>query len=476
MKNKIIKFTFIVLNILFVIPSIMYLIKYKTVVGFNAYNNFFLEQQYDHIVASITYLVIFILLMILYSVILKKKMFKNIKEILIFVTIIGGIYLCMVPWTSSDIFYYMGVGELDSVYNQNPYYVTMQEYYNANKDNINDEILECGTNNCWASTTVVYGTIAQMIFAFCSAISFKNATFSIFVFKLVNLIVHIFNCYIIYKLCKKKVFSVMYGLNPFILLELIGNVHNDVFIIFFVLLSLFFIIKKKNIILSIIFLALATGIKYFTVLLLPIILLYNFKDEENIFHKILKIIKYLILFLLIYLIEYIPYFEDINILFASFPQVDRYTKSIYSALMLLCRDRFNISVFIRYGIVLIFLSVSTISYIKFLFNKNNKISKMLKEYNTILIFAVLILSNLQIWYFSWFFCTIIWQKRKCQCNIIAFSAIAEIANSIFMISSNQYREVYYIIMINILFLLWNLFLNYIDRNRKKHNNISLSQP
>lgn len=35
----------------------------------------------------------------------------------------------MLPWTSSDVFYYMGVGELDGVYNQNPYYVTMKDYY-----------------------------------------------------------------------------------------------------------------------------------------------------------------------------------------------------------------------------------------------------------------------------------------------------------------------------------------------------------
>ena len=49
----------------------------------------------------------------------------------------------MLPWTSSDIFYYMGVGELDSVYKQNPYYISMQEYSMNEPQAIeNDEIFK----------------------------------------------------------------------------------------------------------------------------------------------------------------------------------------------------------------------------------------------------------------------------------------------------------------------------------------------
>ena len=117
-------------------------------------------------------------------------MFKNIKDILKYVAIIGSIFLMMLPWTSSDIFYYMGVGELDSKYNQNPYYVTMEEYYNQNEQNIDDEILEKGASNFWAGTTVVYGPIAQLIFKICTSISMKNINLCLIIFKVLNLVIH----------------------------------------------------------------------------------------------------------------------------------------------------------------------------------------------------------------------------------------------------------------------------------------------
>lgn len=126
----------------------------------------------------------------------------------------------MLPWTSTDIFYYMGVGELDAVYRENPYYVTMQEFYEKNPQVIeNDSILKQGVNSVWANTTVVYGPIAQMIFKTCALISFKNIDICFFIFKLIHIIVHTVNCYLIYKITHKKKFSAIYGLNPFVLLE-----------------------------------------------------------------------------------------------------------------------------------------------------------------------------------------------------------------------------------------------------------------
>lgn len=247
MKNKILKVSFIVINILLIIPSIIYLIQKGTIFGFNTYYNFFINTQTNKTTSSIIYLAIFLSIFGLYLMILKRRnMFKNIKQILIFVTIVSSIYILMLPWTSSDIFYYMGVGELDGVYHQNPYYVTMEEYYGQNKENIDDEILEQGANNFWAPTTVVYGPIAQLIFKTCSMMSFKNINVSILVYKILNIIVHIFNCYFIYKLTHRKLFSLLYGLNPYILLEFIGQVHNDVILVFFVSLSLYFLIKKKK--------------------------------------------------------------------------------------------------------------------------------------------------------------------------------------------------------------------------------------
>ena len=466
MKNKITKFVFVLLNILFAVPSVVYFIKYKTLFGFNIENNFFLDLFLNNIVATITYTILFVLLMIFYSLLLKNDIFKNTKQTFMYIAIISVIYVFIVPWTSTDIFYYIGVGELDGVYHQNPYYVTMAEYYNENKDIINDEILESGAKNCWASTTVIYGPIAQMIFSFCSRISFKNTTLAIFNFKIFNLIIHMLNCYLIFKLCNKKIYSLMYGINPFILFELIGNVHNDVVVIFFVLLALYFVIKKKNIIASIVALTLATGIKYYTVLLLPVVVLYYFRDEKNVRNRIIKCVECALIFGIIYLVQYIPYFKDIKILFASFVQGEKYTKSIYAALINLKFEK--ISVILKGMVVIILLLKCIDTYISFLFEENKNISKMLRKYNSILILAILILSNCQIWYFSWLFPTIMWQSKKCKINIIVFSAITEIANFVYMLNlTNPGRSFNYVVTITILFGAWNIFY---ELNRKYKRN------
>ena len=124
LKNKNIKIIHILLSMLMIIPSIIYLIQNKTVMGFNIYYNFFINTGLNKTFSTIIYLILFIASTTIYLIIInKKEMFENIKNILKYVAIISIIFLIMLPWTSSDIFYYMGVGELDSKYNQNPYYM-----------------------------------------------------------------------------------------------------------------------------------------------------------------------------------------------------------------------------------------------------------------------------------------------------------------------------------------------------------------
>ena len=139
MKNKILKTVFIILGILLIIPSIIYLIQNRTIKEFNLYFNFFLNENISKIISTSIYLILLVVTIWIYLKIIKnKEMFKDIKQILKYVFLVSIIFVVMLPWTSSDIFYYMGVGELDSQYGQNPYYITMDEYYKANQEKIND--------------------------------------------------------------------------------------------------------------------------------------------------------------------------------------------------------------------------------------------------------------------------------------------------------------------------------------------------
>ena len=461
MKNKIIKIAMIIFAILLLIPSIVYLAKTQTVMGFDTYYNFFIDKSENKIISTSIFLVLFIGIIVIYGIIVKKNVFKDIKEILIYVLAVSAIFAIMLPWTSSDIFYYMGVGELDSRYHQNPYYVTMKEYH---ENDIDDTVFEQGAKGYWANTTVVYGPMAQLIFKLCTAISFKNVDISLAVFKLLNLFIHLVNCYLIYKLSNKK-FAVLYGLNPFILLEFLANVHNDIIVVFFVLLALY-MLKRKKIVPSVIFLAIATGIKYFTILLLPVIIIYHFRKEEKLSIRFLKCFQYGILFAVILVLQYALYFRDFQVLVAMFAQTEKYTKSIHSVLLQNNKGMLKI---VKPVLQIAFLGYYVKFCIDLITQKDIKLYKTLRKYNTALILFLLILTTFQQWYLVWLFATIMWQKPDMIRNIVGLSLITEIANSIYMLKSEWYvYDICFVGFIICLFIAWQLNTNkYIFKDRRK---------
>ncbi len=481
-KNNYLIILFALLSIGFVIPSIIYLIQNKTVLGFDNYYNFFINDGSQKMLSSIIYLILYILLFIIYVVLIKKaNIFKNIKKALICIGIISSIYILMLPWTSSDIFYYMGVGELDSVHHQNPYYVTMKEYCDKTGENINDEILQKGSQNYWANTVVVYGPLTQIIFKILTFISFKNINICILVFKLFNILMHLLSCYLIYKITKKMKFVILYGLNPFVFLEFIGNVHIDVVSVFLILLSLYFVLKKKNILASVIVLSFATGLKYFTVLLLPVVVLYHYREEQNIMKRLLKCIEYGSIFILVFALQYALYFRDASVLTTVSVQTKRYCKSIYTGILSFSRtdesiyelaDWDEIKNYLHYLIFGIFAFIYIVFCIKLLCTKKIKIMKTLRDYNLTLIIFLISLSNFQQWYLIWPFASIMWQNPKMIRNLTLITLASEIGNSVYMFNRENWKYDYgFVLIIIAIMIIYNVFYRLLENRRNEEINI-----
>lgn len=316
--QNILKILFIISSIIFAIPSIIYLIKNQTIYQFEPYFKYLLTNNIDPLYQTFFYIIILSILTLLYILIIKQRetLFKTSKNMYIFILIISLIFVAVVPFVCSDVFYYLGIGRLDSTYNQNPYYVTIKDYVEQ-ANNIKyletDTVLAQGYINDWSDSTVVYGPIWTLICKIIATFSFGNIDIGLLIFKLINVIVHILNCYLIYKISGKKIFTCIYGLNPFILIEGIAQVHNDMFVLLFAMLSLYFLTKKKNIVLSVIFLAISTGIKYFTIILLPFIIIYHFRKEKPL-KRFYKCIQYGLLFLVILIIPYLFYIKDMQVL------------------------------------------------------------------------------------------------------------------------------------------------------------------
>ena len=400
---------------------------------------------------------------------------KILNICIVCIIIIAIIFIAMIPWHSSDIFYYMGVGELNSVYGQNPYYETIKEYGTKNPEVIEeDTIMKQGYINYWSNTTVVYGPIAQLIFSVVTKISFKNINFCLLLFKLLNLIVHLLNCYLIYKITKKLKFSIIYGLNPYVLMEFLGMVHNDIIIVFFILLAFYFLLKKKQVLPCVTFLAIATGIKYFTILLLPVVILYHFRNEENILKRLLRCLQYGLIFVCIIMIEYLMYIKDTTIFTAMMVQTDRYCKSFYSGIYALGVNNkrvvfnvlgkdFLIGEICKYSRNTM-LGIFAVLYIKFcidlLLTRKIKAQKTLRIYSFCLLLFIMSLSNFQQWYLLWLFATLPWQEPNSIRDIIGLSLASEIGNTIYMFKVESYKyDAHFVFIIAIIFIIWKVCTN-----------------
>ena len=445
---NLIKIVFLMAGIMFIMPSLNYMIKNKTVLGFDKEFKFLLNDV-NSIKQTIIYLVVITILILIYFLIIKKRkeLFKNIKSVMIFILIISSIFILTVPVFSSDIFYYLGIGRLSFEYGQNPYYVSMQQYINENPglDLEKDTIMAQENNSYWAETTVVYGPIWTFICSVIAKLSLGNVDLGLLLFKLLNLLVHILNCYYIYKLSKKKVFVLLYGLNPFILIEGLVNVHNDIFMILFMLISFYYLIKKKNILLSIVFLALATCIKYFTIILLPFVIIYHFR-KENAGIRTLKCIEYGLFFIMIIAIPYMFYIKDISVFAGIGAQQNKIAKSLCLVIQQYFAGYEDLVVYSLYAYIYFFIFKNII----FLYNKKVKLYKeMRSNFYMILIFLFVLITNFQPWYIMWLFPFIIWQKASNIKFIIQTSLISMYANSIFLIYGEYwiYGVYFYLILV-----------------------------
>ena len=414
LSNIKLKYLYIVLAVGFAIPSVGYLLINKSAKNYADYFTFFLkkpESSAEAIVGALLFILFIILLFVVYMLIIKKsnEEFKTVKQVFIIITVVSLIFMVILPFTSSDVYYYMTTGRMDAEYGVNPFYTTMKEVAPEYPE---DEFLNIG--HFWENLLVVYGPVWEIICKILAMLSFGNVTIALYLFKLLAVVVHMANCFLIYKTTRKKKFVLLYGLNPFILFEMITNAHNDIYMVFFMILAIYFLLRKKNILLMTVFLALGAAIKYVAILLFPFLLLYYFR-KEPISKRILKSIPYVLLFLGVWIVCYLPYAKDFQIFVNVFLQQNKYKESLILITSLLLGE-IGLNSLIGpmiplFLIVAIFVCV--FKGVKTLEQENLTIIKAVRNYSVVLVaFIIFGITNLCVWYLSWVFPVIFWLRGK----------------------------------------------------------------
>jgi len=407
---------FILFSMLLALPSLVYLIENKSILYFTEWFTYFLEapnNRLESVSNMICFAFVFITLIVLYFCIIKntKKLFRNKNDVFVFIILISIIFGAMIPFTTSDLFYYMGTGWVDAKYNENPYYVSVKDV----KDSLDyeDEILD--RTGYWQESKVVYGPVWVLFCKVLSALSFGNATLGMYIYKLMAILVHILSCLLIYKITNKEKFTLIYGINPFILFEGLTNGHNDTYLILFILFAIYFLLKKKNIVATLIFLALATAVKYVAIILVPFLTLYYFRNKtpiKRIGYSLLCAIPFLIVFASCYLI----YIRDTSMISVIILQQEKYRESILFLILTLFSkigiERATIDV-VKKLFLFLFVLMYTFGVIDVIFSRKITFTDIVRKCNKmIFVFLFFIITNLCPWYVMWLFPLIFWQKGK----------------------------------------------------------------
>ena len=210
------------------------------------------------------YLSLIILSYLLYAITLLLFLPKSFpwKFIVIFAVICSLSY----PFLSSDVFKYLFAAKELLVYHANPHVIAPQVFEG-------DTWLRFMR---WIHTPSPYGPVMTALAIPYYLLGLGKFVPALYLFKLDQVFWYGLTIWLIGKLASKKpvLAQLVFALNPLIIMEWLVNAHNDAPMISLLLLSLYFL-KESRRLPAFISLLFSIGIKYVTIIFLPIILLFK---------------------------------------------------------------------------------------------------------------------------------------------------------------------------------------------------------
>lgn len=188
----------------------------------------------------------------------------ELDKIIIFITISVIILFLAYPAFSHDFFNYLFDARIVTYYQENPYIHKASDF----PDDLWIRFMH------WTHRTYPYGHLWLLITLPFSYIGAGKFVLTLFLFKLMFISFHLGNLFLIYRIAsiiakeKRDFILLIYGLNPFILVESVVSPHNEAVMLFFLLLSIYLFLKK-NILGSLLHLSFSILVKFVTLAVLP---------------------------------------------------------------------------------------------------------------------------------------------------------------------------------------------------------------
>ena len=473
----------LLLGIIIAIPSFVYLLQNcGNISGYTGEFSYFLNdtENYLNKYGAVIFAWTVILMFIVYLKLIKHSHeFKGIKNILITAFVVGMAFVATLPNTSKDVFFYMGNGRLIDKYDENPYITSISEVKDIDST---DSILR--TVGDQSEYKFVYGPAFLTICGLLSKISLSSVSMFLYEFKILNLIAYLITTYLIYKLTKKKKLTIAFCFNPLVLLEVLVNCHNDIFVVLFALIGILLVkeaekTRKKSFLKSeitficaLMFIVFSALIKYIAILILPFVIIYRLR-KEGFCQKILDIMLYFVVILGMFVLPYIPYLQDIDGIFSGvIAQSGKLKDSIY---MIVATFTGNNNKIVSYCYSVGFFVLFYVFIIKVLMQifRKNDFKKAMENTYIILFWTIFIgLTNLTSWYLLWLFIPVFWTSGKKLKNFIWIGFLYELTYTIFYFTKADYTyyQIWILPFIMFMMVLRGILGCFKSNNRKLKEN------
>lgn len=214
--------------------------------------------------------------MYIYTLYLSWKNKINILTIRHIVLFVGVILLFSYNAFSYDLFNYIFDAKIVTRYHENPYVRKALDYPT-------DPML--GFMH-WTHRTYPYGPLWLVLTVPISFLGLGYFLITFYLFKALMVASYFLTSLLIYKIAKKTklvdpTFAVsFFALNPFVIIESVVSAHNDIVMLMFAVLGVYFLVNEQKYKASV-FLIISILIKFASVLLVPLFLWYPFSRRKN---------------------------------------------------------------------------------------------------------------------------------------------------------------------------------------------------
>lgn len=287
------------------------------------------------------------------------KVITNPREVIFVGIFFRLLLLFSIPALSDDFYRFVWDGRL-LINELNPYTILPSEFIQSPdfQKIIGDKSIFQHLNS--PNYYTVYPPLNQFIFAISAWLSQGSLFGNVVWLRIFILLAETSTIFLLQKsFIQTKQSFTLYALNPLIIIELTGNLHFESVVIFFLLASLYFWIKNKNLLLSAFFFACAVSTKMLPLIFLPLIIKKLGIKKGLIYASIVGVFTLLFFtpFIDIMLVEKL--FSSVNLYFQKF----EFNASIYYLVREIGFKIYGYNIIGTAGKVLAFFTFSGIIFI-----------------------------------------------------------------------------------------------------------------